>query len=164
MLLPLSVLQPFKELVILFENLNGFHRGLEQEPTEYKNSYGEADLPCPGCLRAPPDQGQGQRSYATDSDDNKGFAEIPGQFFPCRAGTIQKLTAVLALYRIVLNFFSTEGTFFHDHLSRKKEIISGARKGRWVDWSIEGAILFYVSFCRLDSEIFILCKQPPFHF
>src|SRR3989338_3831074 len=99
--------------------MNGFHRCLEQEPTEHKDSYGGADLPGPRRLRTPPDQGQGQRPDTTDSDDDKGFPEIPWSLplWMEGVGDIQKRTAVFALYSFVLNFFVTEGTFFHYHLS-----------------------------------------------
>jgi len=100
--------------------MNGFHRGLEQDPTENKDSYCESDLPCPRRLWTPPNQGQRQRPHTTDCDDNKGFSEIPLNLFLCKAwvvGGIQKLTAVFTLYRVVLNFFSAEGTLFHYYLS-----------------------------------------------
>lgn len=100
--------------------MNGFHRALKQDPTENKDAYCESDLPCPRRLWTPPNQGQRQRPYTTDCDGNKGFSEIPLNLFLYKAlvvGGIQKLTAVFTLYRIVLNFFSAEGTPFHYHLS-----------------------------------------------
>lgn len=100
--------------------MNGFHRGLEQDPTENKDSYGESDLPCQLRLWTPPDQGQRQRPHATECEDNKGFLKIPSHLFLCKSwvvGGIQKLTAVLTLYSGVLNVFSAEGTLFHFHLS-----------------------------------------------
>jgi hypothetical protein len=38
-------------------------------------------------------------------------------------GGIQKLTAVFTLYRVILNFFSAEGTLFHYHLSLVEQLI-----------------------------------------
>jgi hypothetical protein len=100
--------------------MNGFHRGLEQDPTENKDSYSESDLPCPLRLWTPPNQGQRQRPHRADCDDNKGFSEVPLNLFyskPWVGGAIQKFTAVFTLYRIVLNTFSREGTLSHYQLS-----------------------------------------------
>ena len=44
-------------VVILIESTNGFHRGLEQYPTENKDSYCESNLPCQRRLWPPPNQG-----------------------------------------------------------------------------------------------------------
>lgn len=65
--------------------MNGFHRGLEQEPAENKDSYGESNLPCPRRLWPPPNQGQRQRPHRADCDDNKRFSEIPWNLFFCKA-------------------------------------------------------------------------------
>ncbi len=119
-LLYLSILSKrLKQLVILLESTDGFHRGLEKDPTENKDSYCESDLPCLRRLWTPPDQGQRQRPHATDCEDNKRFPEVPLNFFFCKArvvGGLHKLTAVFTLYRGVLNFFSAKGTLFHYHL------------------------------------------------
>jgi hypothetical protein len=91
---------------------------LEQDPTENKYSYCEPDLPCPRRLGTPPNQGQCQRPNTANCDYNKRFSEIPLNLFLCKAwavGGIQELTAVFTLYRVVLNFFSAEGTPFHYH-------------------------------------------------
>jgi hypothetical protein len=113
------VSKPPNQIVILLESTDRFHRGLKQDPTENKDSYRESDLPCPRRLWTQPDQGQRQGAHTTDCDDNKGFLEIPGDLLLCKArvvGGIDKLAAVFALYRVVLNFFSAEGTLFHYHL------------------------------------------------
>ena len=112
--------KPLNYLVILLDSSDGFQRGLEQNPTEDKYPYRESNLPCPRRLRTPPNQGQRQGPHTTDCDDNKGFSEIPFNLFLCKAlgvGTVDKLTAVFTLYRVVLNFFSAERTLFHYHLS-----------------------------------------------
>ena len=119
-LYPKIISNPLNELVILPESADGFHRGLKQDPTENKDSYGESDLPWPRRLWAQPNQGQRQRPHTTDCHDDKRLSEIPLSLFLCKAwvaGGIQDLTAVLTLYRLVLNVFSAEGTFFHQHLS-----------------------------------------------
>jgi hypothetical protein len=77
--------QPFNELVVLLESMNGFHRGLKQDPRENKDSYCESDLPCPRSLWMPPNQRQGQRPHKTDCDDNKRFSEIPLKLLLCEA-------------------------------------------------------------------------------
>ena len=114
--------------------MNGFHRGLEEDPSENKDSYCESDLPCPRRLWTPPNQGQRQRPHTADCDDNKGFPKIPLNFLLCKArvvGGIQKLAAVLALYRFILNFFSAERTLFHCHLFGQNEELSCARRA-WI--------------------------------
>src|SRR5665647_466974 len=78
----LSILsQSFHEFVILMESTDGFHRGLEQEPTEHQDSYCESDFPCPRHLWVPPNQGQRQRTYGRQGEDNNGFSEIPWKLF-----------------------------------------------------------------------------------
>jgi hypothetical protein len=112
--------KPFNHLVILLESTNGFHRGLEQHPTENKDSYGKPDLPWPRRLWAQPNQGQRQRPHTTDCHDNERLSEIPLNLFLCKAwvaGAIQKLAAVFTLDRVVLDVLSAEGTLFHYHLS-----------------------------------------------
>ena len=115
-----------KQLVILIDCMNGCHRGFEQYPTEDKDHDGESDLPCQRRLWTPPDQGQRQRTYRADCDDDKGFPEIPSDLFLCKAwrnGGLQKFTAVFALYRVVLNIIRTEGTLFHSHLSWQEHLL-----------------------------------------
>ena len=110
----------FNYFVILFDCTKGIHCSLQQDPTENKDSYGESNLPCPRCLRTPPNQGQRKRPGRADCNDNEGFPEIPWHLFFCKAwggGGIQKLTAVFTLYRGVLNIFSAERTLFHYHLT-----------------------------------------------
>ena len=100
--------------------MKGFHRGLEQEPTENEYAYCESDLPGPRRFGTPPDQRQRQRPDATHCHDNKGFSEIPLDLFLCwawTAGGVKELTAVFTLYSVVLNFLSAEGTLFHYHKS-----------------------------------------------
>jgi hypothetical protein len=107
--------------------MDGFHRGLEQDPTENEYSYGESDLPCPCRLWTPPKQRQCQRPYTTDCNYNKRFPIIPLNLFLCKARAvegIQKLTAVFTLYRVVLNFFSAEGTLFHYHFLEKNAALN----------------------------------------
>lgn len=99
--------------------MNGFHRGLEQYPTDNKDYYGETDFPCPRRLWTPPDQGQSQRPHRADCDYNKRFSEIPRNLFfceSCGSGASQKLAAVFTLYSGVLNIFGAEGTLFHYNL------------------------------------------------
>jgi hypothetical protein len=115
--------------VILLESPQGSHRGLVEDPTEKKDSYRESDLPCQRRLWTPPYQGQRQGPHATDREDNERCSEIPLNLFPWKeraAGCIHKLTAVFALYRLVLNFFSAEGTLFHYHLSRQHNVLTGS--------------------------------------
>ncbi len=128
---PQIISYSLKQLVVLLNRPNGFHRGPVQYPAENKDSYGEPDLPCTRRLRSPPNQGQRQRPHRADCDDNKGFPEIPWYFFFCNSwagGGIQKLTTVLALYRFVLNLFSAEWTLFHYHLSWQNEVIPNMSK------------------------------------
>jgi hypothetical protein len=93
---------------------------LEQKPAENKDPYGDSDLPCPRHLWVQPNQGQRKGPHTTDCHDNRRLSEIPLNLLFWNAllvGGIQKLTAVFTLYRVVLNFFSAEGTPFHYHLS-----------------------------------------------
>jgi hypothetical protein len=112
----LIISNSLNELVILPECADGFHRGLEQDPTDRKDSYGESDLPWPRRLWAQPKQGQRQRAHTTDCHDNERLSEIPLNLFLCKAWVvrgIQKLATVSALYRVVLDVFSAEATFVH---------------------------------------------------
>jgi len=114
------MLHRVQQLIILLEDLDGFHRRPVQEPAEREDHDGKTDLPCARRIRTQPDQRQRQRSHAQDRDDDEGPSEIPleSSLFPGRArGTIEELAAVLALDRLVLDLFGAIGTLFHDHLS-----------------------------------------------
>ena len=77
--------------------------------TKEKNAYGEPDLPCPRHFRMPPDHGERKRPHGEKRHYDNGFSEIPWKLFFCgarRSETVQKLAAVLALYRGVLYIFS----------------------------------------------------------
>ena len=112
----MDILESIHQLVVLFESFNGFQSCLEQEPAEYKNAYCQSDFPGSCRLRAPPYQRQCQGAHAANGKDNKGCAEIPLKSFSRHGwpdGRIQEFTAVLTLYRFVLNLFGTEWTLLH---------------------------------------------------
>ena len=77
------VSQPFNQPVIFFEVAKGFHRELKQNPAEGKYCQCEPDFPGPCRFRTPPDKRQRQGSRTTNSDDNKGFSEIPRNLLLC---------------------------------------------------------------------------------
>jgi hypothetical protein len=110
----------------------------------------------------PPDQGQRQRPDRADSQNYKGCSEIPLHLFTCttsKGGGIQKLTAVFALYRVVLNIFSAEGTFFHYLLFGRTVIrLIGGLAGLAIGWILFFTGLFpylvkYVDLSLFDSPV-----------
>lgn len=111
--------------------MDGFYRCLQKHPTENEDSYCESDLPCRRRLWTEPNQRQCQRPNTADRDGNKGWSKIPFVLFLCKSGVVQgvdKLAAVSALYRFVLNFFSAKGTLFHHCLFLAKRLLkSGLR-------------------------------------
>jgi hypothetical protein len=118
-----------EQLIILLNRMDGFHGGLVQKPAENEYPDGNPDLPCERHSWMPPDQGQRQRSHSEERDDNGGCPEIPGDlffFYARNRGCIQKLAAVFALYRFVLNLFGAEGTLFHYCLSWQNAPVSPA--------------------------------------
>ena len=109
-------LQPVKQLEILRQAFDGFQGCLVQEPTEHKGYDGKPDLPVARCIGTEPDERQGQRPDAQEDKNDKTFSEIPlcaGLSGALPGRRVEKLAAVFAFYRVVLDFFGTEWALFH---------------------------------------------------
>jgi hypothetical protein len=152
-----KILQFVKELIIFPDRTDGCHRALVQDPAENKDPYGETDLPGPRHSRMPPDHGQRQRPHREDREDNKGCPEIPGDLFLCNArasGGFQKLAAVLALYRGVLNIFSAKGALFHClSLGRTMRVTRRPLARRCGPASLESSVSFTSDSISIQSDM-----------